>query len=130
MVGPVHAQRGGGVLVVGRDAGLNQVVTDGGQGLTRCTIAALAPKGGSHQGEGAFHLAIGEGVGAGSPSDHNTQAALVMVGQGHQGFMDSAQMGGTTIGQFHQGPNHQGANPKLAGTPAGGQEGFYDRRHP
>lgn len=65
------------MFVVRGDRGLGQRIDDPAQRLARTAVGGVGLEGGDDQAEGAFHLAVGEGVGAASPVDHDAEAALI-----------------------------------------------------
>ncbi len=116
LIAPVDGQRGGGVLVDGRDRRLEQRVEDQGQDIGRVSVGVVLGQGPGQHAEGVFDLAIGQEVGDIVPVDQHAQADHVAFFEGHQGTMDPHEMGGPVVAEDEQETDEKGAHAEL--TPA------------
>ena len=112
-VGPVHRQRAGGLLVLRRDAGLQQVVADPLQRAGGQAIGVVFGQRAGDQAEGALGLPVGELVRASLPVLGHAEPDLVGGGQGDQRAADPGQVRGPLIGLGQHHPGQQGADPQL-----------------
>ena len=128
-VGPVHGQRGAGVLVLVGDAGFQQVIADRGRGSSEGAPSgtSLASASGD-QAEGALGLPVGELVRAGLPVFGHAEPGLVVCGQGGQRVADAGQVRGPVVGLGEQHPGQQGADAQLAVPHPGRQQRLDPRR--
>jgi hypothetical protein len=101
-VGPVHCQRRAGVLELGRDGCLEQVIADRLQRLWREAVGLVFAEGAGNQAEGALGLPVGQLVRAVFAVRDHPHPHLVMFGEADQGLAHAGQVGGPVIGQDEQ----------------------------
>ena len=101
-VGPVHRQRRGGVLVLGGDAGLQQVIADAGELRGGCAVGLVFGQGLGDQAEGVLGLPVGELVRAVLPFFGHAQPGLLGLGQRDQRGVRLGQESGPPVGQGQQ----------------------------
>src|SRR5581483_5142585 len=106
------------------DRRFDERVGEVSQRQARRTGRCVAAEQVDDQPEGAFHLAVGEGVRPGPPVGDDSQAALVGLAEGEEGGVDAGEMGGAVVGLSGEHPDQQRAHPQLAGTPPGWQRQF------